>query len=74
MLPSVGLMFLLAAGKDFSGQNLGYFNGYDKNVPCCVLHCWNFQECNPTLNKDPLFVNVILFHVEYNTGISCFCI
>ena len=40
-----------------------------ENVPCYVLHCWNFQECNPTLNKDLLFMNVILFHVGYNTRI-----
>jgi hypothetical protein len=36
MLPSVGLMFLLAAGNDFSSQNLWYFNGYDKK---CSLLC-----------------------------------
>jgi hypothetical protein len=40
-----------------------------ENFPCCVLPCWNFQECNPTLNKDLLFVNVILFLVGCNTGI-----
>jgi len=36
MLPSVGLVFLLAAGKDLSGQNL-YFNGYDRKMFLAVF-------------------------------------
>jgi hypothetical protein len=64
------MMFLLAAGKIYSGQTGKYFNYFIWDIDFCAasLHIAVFRNITLTLHKDLLFLHKVGTTVHHSTS------